>query len=112
MLNPNSNLISWIPTLAETFPAHHLHVLDNQRFGPTFLTRKPATEDWMMVLEETGSVIIGRGGEAGSVISRSEYMSLLGKAEVETRRGVSMWIDIVAVVGRRVDGLMGRDGTG
>ena len=54
-----------------------------------------------MALEEAGSVIIKRGGEAGSQISLNDYLALLGEAEVETRGGVSLWIDIVVVVGRR-----------
>ena len=94
-------LNSWIPKLGETFSAQRLEVLDDKRFGPNLLACKPATENWLMALEEAGSVIINRGGEAGSHISFSDYMALLSKAEGETRGGVSLWIDIVAVVGRR-----------
>lgn len=92
---------SWIPTLDESFSEHRLEVLDDKRFGPTLLACQPATENWIAALEEAGSVIIKRGGEAWSQISLSEYMALLSKAEVETRSGVRMWMDIVVVVGRR-----------
>ena len=92
---------SWIPTLGESFQEHRLKVLDDKRFGPTLLACKPATDNWMMALEEVGSVVINRAGEAGSQISLSDYMALLNKAEIETRSGVCQWIDIVAVVGRR-----------
>ena len=96
----NDAVYSWIPKLGETFLEHRFEVLDEQRFGPTLLACKPATENWLMALEEAGSVIIKRGGEAGSQMSFSDYMALLSKAEVETREGVSLWIDIVVVVGR------------
>ena len=92
---------SWIPTLGESFQEHRLKVLDDKRFGSTLLACKPATDNWMMALEEAGSVIIKRVGEAESQISLNDYMVLLDKAETETRSGVCQWIDIVAVVGRR-----------
>ncbi len=92
---------NWIPALGESFSEHRIQVLDDKRFGPTLLACKPATENWLMALEEAGSVIIKRGGEAGSQISLNDYLALLGEAEVETRGGVSLWIDIVVVVGRR-----------
>ena len=91
----------WIPALGKSFSEHRLKVLDDTRFGPTLLACKPATENWLMALEETGSVIIKRGGDAGSQISLRDYLALLSKAEFETRDGVSQWIDIVIVVGRR-----------
>ena len=54
-----------------------------------------------MALEVSGSVIIKRGGEAGGQTSLSAYLALLSQADVETRRGVSLWIDVVVVVGRQ-----------
>ena len=55
----------------------------------------------MMALEEVGFVIIGRGGEAGTQISPTEYSALLDKAAVEIQNGVCIWIDMQVVVGRK-----------
>lgn len=92
---------SGIPTLSGSFSEHRLEVLDDKRFGPILLAYKPATENLIAGLEEGGSVMIKRSGEAWSQISLSEYMALLNKAEVETRSGVRLWMDIIAVLGRR-----------
>ena len=80
-----------------------LRVLDQARFGPTDLLRKPVTDNWMMALEEVGFIIIGRGGEAGSDISQKEYAELLDQVVSETQNGVSIWIDMQVVVGKKND---------
>ncbi len=97
----NSVFYSWIPRLAESFSEHDLELLDQKRLRPILLTCKPASDNWMMALEEAGSVIIKRGGDAGSQISLIEYLDLLKEAEAETRMGVRLWIDMLVVVGRK-----------
>ena len=67
------------------------------------LLRKPATDNWMMALEDTRFVIIRRGGEAGRQISLEEFSTLLDKAALETQKGVCIWIDMQVVVTAKAD---------
>ena len=90
-----------MPKLAESFQQHGLTLSDHSRLGPTDLIRKPATDNWMMALEEVGFIIIGRGGEAGAQISPTQYSALLDRAAVETQSGVCIWIDMQVVVWRK-----------
>lgn len=90
-----------MPRLAESLQKHGLTLSDYCRLDPTDLTRKPATDNWMMALEEVGFIIIGRGGEAGAQISPLEYSALLNKVAIETQNGISIWIDMQVVVGRK-----------
>ena len=55
----------------------------------------------MMALDEMGSVIAGRAGEASDQINSSKYVTLVKEAITETQKGVLMWIDLVVVVGRK-----------
>ena len=90
-----------MPKLAENLVLHGLTLREYSRLGPDSLIRKPATDNWMMALEEVGFIIIGRGGEAGSESSPREYSTLLDKVAAETQNGVSIWIDMQVVVGQK-----------
>lgn len=90
-----------MPALHKSFPQHGLTLLDYSYVGSTNLLRKPATDNCMMALEELSFVIIGRGGEAGKEISAKEYSTLLDKAVAEVQNGVTLWIDMMVVVGRK-----------
>ena len=90
-----------MPALADSFPKHGLALLDYARLGPTDLLRKPATDNWMLALEEVGFLIISRGGSAGSQISAEEYSELLSKVSTEVQQGVYIWIDMQVVLGQK-----------
>jgi len=90
-----------MPALSSTLLSTGLPILDDVRFGPTDLLRKPATDNWMMALEEVGFVTMGRGGEAGAQITPKDYAALLDRVVEETQKGVAIWIDMQAVIGRK-----------
>ena len=91
----------WQPVLPDSFPPHGLKLTHFSRLGPLDTLRKPSTDNWMMALEETGTVIIRQGGKAGAQISLGEFSSLLEKVVGETQNGVNLWIDMMVVVGRK-----------
>ena len=91
----------WMPSLPSTLSNNGLTILDHPRFGSTDLTRKAATDNWMMALEEVGFVIMGRAGEAGGEITPEDYSDLLSRVVDETRSGVAIWIDMQVVAGRK-----------
>ncbi|MCJ1313574.1 hypothetical protein MMC25_007253 [Agyrium rufum] len=93
--------LGWLHILAESFPRFSLTLLDYVRLEPTDFLRKAATDNWMMALEEVGFIIVARGGEAGAQISSADYTLLLDQAMYETQRGVSIWIDMQVVLGRK-----------
>ena len=90
-----------MPKLAEKLQQHGLTLGDHSRFGPTDLIRKPATENWMMALEEVGFISLARRGEAGAQVSPAGYSALLDRAAVETQNVVCIWIDMQVVVLRK-----------
>lgn len=70
---------------------------ESKRFGPRDKVRKAATDDWMMVLEETMFVILNRRSESED--AKHRFTDLLKKTVEETKDGVGMWIDWLIVVG-------------
>ena len=87
--------------MPESLSLHGLSLGEQSRLGPNNLIRKPATDNIMMGLEDTGFTVIGQGGEAGSQSSPKKYSALLDRAAVEIQNGVSIWIDMLVTVGRK-----------
>ena len=87
--------------MPESLALHRLILGKQSRLGPDNLIRKPATDNQMMALAESGFSIIGQRGEAWSQLSSKENSALLDKAAVETQDGVSIWIDMQVSVGRK-----------
>lgn len=71
---------------------------DPAEFEP--LLRRAYTDNWLMALEETSTVMLASRNRAESGISLEEFRSLLDHVTRETQTGISIWIDLQVVVGR------------
>lgn len=67
----------------------------------TPLLRKAYTDNWLMALDETSSVILGREDNIESRVTLDRFRALLRKTVREARNGINLWIDLQVLVGRK-----------
>ncbi|KAI4124251.1 MAG: hypothetical protein LQ338_004909 [Usnochroma carphineum] len=80
---------------------HNLEIIAAHRYGPTDKLRKPATDDWLMAIDQMCCTVMRRGGEVGELVDPGTYIELMKGVEQEVIQGVMVWIDLMVVVARK-----------
>ncbi|TEY77513.1 hypothetical protein BOTCAL_0054g00290 [Botryotinia calthae] len=83
----------WISNLAEICDQQGLKVVDSIRLPCNDIMRKMTTDNCLMALEDLGYIVSER-----ALGKRTAYRQAFNKAVLETRKGVSIAMDMVVVV--------------
>jgi hypothetical protein len=88
----------WISTLSDIFTEQNLTVVETFRLPINDPLRHISTDNFLMGLDDLGHVI-----PEEILGPREEYREAFNKAVGEARRGVSISMDMVVVVGKLVE---------
>ncbi|KAL8715485.1 MAG: hypothetical protein Q9220_000820 [cf. Caloplaca sp. 1 TL-2023] len=112
VLNHMGVLQHWPANLAPLLRSHphNLSILAAHRYEATKKLMKPATDDWITALDQQLCNVVRRRGEAAHLVEEAGYKELVEGMAGEIKAGVSFWVDIVVVVGRKEGGKGGEGG--
>ncbi|KAI9878275.1 MAG: hypothetical protein M1830_001375 [Pleopsidium flavum] len=94
-------LARYISSLADIFVSNHLEVIDSFRLPVTDNLRRASTDNFIMALEEIGA--IASAINVDLLGTSEEFKAFWKRAVMETEKGVSIGMEMIAIAGRKPD---------